>query len=130
MPQLNVELPSPLRSNLSAFAYFDHVYVINLERDTDRMTHMTSRLAKMGVPFERFAALAARGDEECAANPTLPPEYFASAASHRAVLCRAIASGKRRILILEDDVVFRDDTNEKLREVLCQLTGRGETLRP
>lgn len=68
-----------------AFGYFERAYVINLDREADRLAKMSARLARIGVPFERFAAVQARADERLFPDkPQLTPGYFACARSGNA----------------------------------------------
>jgi len=47
---------------------FDRAYVINRDQDVARMTLATERLAKVGIPFQRFSArcFSDRGKHPCA----------------------------------------------------------------
>jgi len=107
-----------------AFGSFDRAYVINRDRDGDRLAKMSARLGGIGVPFERFGALVARDDEPVfAGKPELTPGYFACARSHLAVLRSAMERGHERVIVLEDDAVFRDDTAERMARIVPQLQG-------
>jgi Flp pilus assembly protein TadD/GR25 family glycosyltransferase involved in LPS biosynthesis len=104
------------------FDYFSAVFVLNLDAERDRLARVTTRLEPLGISFERVSASAPRGDEPYDANkPNLRPERVAAARSHRAVLEKALAAGHERVLVLEDDVVFRDDVSERLAHLLPQL---------
>ena len=98
--------------------------MINLDRDARRLAKMSDRLARIGVPFERFGALEARDDEPVfAGRPELTSGYFACARSHLTVLRRAMQRGHERVIVLEDDAVFRDDTAERMARIVPQLRG-------
>jgi hypothetical protein len=106
------------------FGYFDRAYLINRERDADRLAKMSARLERIGVPFERFAAVEARADERLFPDkPQLTPGYFACARSHLAVLRMAMQPGHERVMVLEDDAVFRDDTAERMARIVPRLRG-------
>jgi hypothetical protein len=74
------------------------------------------------MPFERFAAEEARADEPLfPGKPQLTAGYFACARSHLAVLRTAMERGHERVIVLEDDAVFRDDTAERMARIVPQL---------
>jgi len=104
------------------FEYFDRVFVINLDHDAERLTRVGKRLGRLGMAFDRFAAcLPAPQDMENASQPQVTVGHFAAARSHRALLKQAYERGCERIVILEDDVVFRDDVTEWMRKIVPQL---------
>jgi hypothetical protein len=106
------------------FGYFDRAYVVSRDRDADRLVKMTTRLGRLGVAFERFAAVEARPDERLfPGKPQLTPAYFACARSHLAVLRMAMQRNLERVIVLEDDAVFRDDTAERMALIVPQLRG-------
>jgi len=86
---------------------FERAYVINRDQDVDRMRLAEQRLAAVGIPFERFSA-----------------KQFTEPANHRWLGTRgtnashlgAVESAKREnlsnVLIMEDDVIFREDFND------------------
>lgn len=86
-------------------------FVINLDRDTDRLAHIRAECARAGLTFERFSAL--RGDalpDELkpyfdAADPTLGNGEIGCYASHLAIMMR-IARGEVEtpVLVFEDDI--------------------------
>ena len=97
------------------------VWLINLDRDTDRRAAMERQLGALGLPYTRFAAingkeqaetLARRADAAAYArnmgSPILPGK-MGCYASHVTVWEAFIASDHPVALILEDDVVFHDD---------------------
>lgn len=97
------------------------IWLINLDRDTERRAAMETQLNALGLPFTRFPAiygkdhadkLAKRADTAAYArnmgNPILPGK-MGCYASHVAVWEAFIASDHKLALILEDDVVFHDD---------------------
>ncbi|WP_040591857.1 glycosyltransferase family 25 protein [Mesorhizobium metallidurans] len=89
--------------------------VINLDRSRDRLAHMTAEFARIGVGFERFAAIDARNRPDLALMPLrvkrksplrMTDAEIACLLSHRA--CWAIiATGDAAYgAIFEDDIVF------------------------
>jgi GR25 family glycosyltransferase involved in LPS biosynthesis len=102
--------------NGKIFGYFDHSFVINLERDTRRMELTARHLARLGIPFERFPAIEAlRNNADPKAN------LRAAAFSHRAVIELALKRGYERFLILEDDAILRDDVSAWMEKLTPSL---------
>ncbi|MEJ6403921.1 glycosyltransferase family 25 protein [Yoonia sp. 2307UL14-13] len=107
------------------------VWLINLDRDTDRLAAMDRQLAKMGMAYTRFpaiygkdcaAALAENVDADAYArnmgSPILPGK-MGCYASHLAVWDKFLKSSHDIALILEDDVVFHDDFLESVGVALA-----------
>ena len=108
------------RSEELGFAYFDKVYVLNLDADAERMRRVAVRLEKLGVPYERYAALTPPEGLK-PKSPEFTASHYACALSHQAILKQAWQGGLNRILIFEDDVVLRDDTPQWMRQIVPQL---------
>src|ERR1043165_776453 len=86
------------------------VFVINLDRRTDRMQRITSMLSDMGVEFERFRAIEGRDSVK------------ACRQSHLEVLRMQVERGLNKVLILEDDAVLeRMPTEEEFNAEWDQL---------
>ena len=115
------------------------VYLINLDRATERLAHMTERLTAAGLEFERVPAV----DGAVLPDPTpdfspasyallhgrrrYAPEigcYF----SHVACAKRLLDSDATHALILEDDVAFDPDIRTVLDEAL-EVSDRWNLLR-
>jgi hypothetical protein len=82
---------------------FDCAYVVNRDSDVDRFERVNLRLRNLEIPFKRFSA-----------HPPFRSELLFDACvySHIAILKEVLQSNCESVLILEDDVVFRDDTRE------------------
>jgi glycosyl transferase, family 25 len=89
--------------------------VINLDKSRERLAHMTAEFERIGVAFERVAAVEADACVTIAA--TLPHatawpfrqlalSEVASFLSHRACWARAAASSDTHVAIFEDDAHF------------------------
>jgi glycosyl transferase family 25 len=102
------------------------IWLINLDRDTDRLADMVAQLDGLGLTYTRFAAiygkdhvetLSQRADADGYArnmgSPIIPGK-MGCYASHIAVWEEFVASDYKVALILEDDVVFHDDFLESL----------------
>ncbi|MDB5293136.1 MAG: Flp pilus assembly protein TadD [Phycisphaerales bacterium] len=114
-----------LRSLAKGFDYFDQTYVINLESDADRLTRVSARLSRLGIAFERFAALPPPSTSARYWDPELRSAIGGCAASHRALLRLILERGQERALIFEDDVVLRDDAAQWMARIVPQLSVAG-----
>jgi Flp pilus assembly protein TadD/GR25 family glycosyltransferase involved in LPS biosynthesis len=108
------------RESEKAFGFFDQTYVLNLDSDTDRMKRVSARLQRLGVPYHRFSAMTPPTGLK-SKDPRFTAGHYACALSHRAMLQQAWNRGLERVLILEDDVVLRDDASEWMRNIVHQL---------
>lgn len=87
--------------------------VINLDRSVDRLAHVTGEFVKIGIPFERVAAVDAN-TVSLSCHLTRPEA--ACFLSHRACW-QIIADGADRFsAVFEDDVVFSHDAGAMLSD--------------
>jgi glycosyl transferase, family 25 len=100
---------------------FDHAFVINLDEDFERMDQMRERLNLLGIDFERFAAAHASPAERANIHPHLPPALLGCARSHLSLLRLIQERGYDSCLILEDDVMLRDDTQQVMQTISAEL---------
>lgn len=96
-------------------------WFINLDRATGRRADMEARIAALGLPVTRFAAIDGKADpgaiagavDEAAFRRNMGRAPLAAEVgcylSHLAVWQRFVDSGTPVALVLEDDVVFHDD---------------------
>jgi hypothetical protein len=123
--------PSRLGTPNTPQSAFDDIFILNLDRDREKLAHVTAMLEAHKVPASRFPAIdgnSAEFDEEwedyAAAEPTLPTERYTGnlliesrgAWGYLKTMQSLLQSAKKRdlhqILILEDDVMLhRDFTN-------------------
>ena len=103
------------------FHSFDYVYVVNLDADSQRMERVSARLRKLSVPFERFPARHPSSGQISFRDPRIKPGLYGCAESHAALLRLIRKREHENVLILEDDVVFRDDTVELMHQVAPEL---------
>lgn len=100
--------------------FFDRVVVINLDRRRDRWDALQKKFAAINWPFkdpERFSAY----DGSKLPVPvgwTSGPGTWGCMLSHREVLSRAIQDGLDNILILEDDIFFADNFEDRAIEFI------------
>lgn len=112
--------------------------VINLDADGARLAHMEAELGRVGLAFERFAAV--RGDKlpaeirpyfaEDSSSRILSAGEIGCYASHLAV-CQRIASGEiaSPALVLEDDVCLADDFALAIEALLRVLPAEWDLVR-
>lgn len=89
--------------------------VINLDRSIDRLVEITTEFARIGVSFERIAAVDARSDSlSFPALPHLTKAEIACFLSHRKCW-QIIADGADQyVAIFEDDAVLKGDAGPLL----------------
>ena len=80
--------------------HIDKVVYINLDRRTDRRTHMEAHLAEYDIAAERIAAIEHENG------------LYGCGLSHLAVLKMARDQGWNRVLILEDDIQFEVSSSQ------------------
>lgn len=90
--------------------YFDAVYVINLDRRTDRMERLDAQLKQLGIEYERFSAIDGKAQGIDPAN--------AGRMSHQKLIAQL---NKTKALILEDDALFVDNFQERFDRVMSSL---------
>lgn len=111
--------------------------VINLDRDADRLAHMQREFDKLGLTFQRFAAVNGANLPEhlrgyfapADANPLSPGETGCYA-SHLAI-CRAIVDGQlpAPLFVIEDDIEFPPDFVALMQDVLSKLPADWDIVR-
>ena len=116
------------------------IWLINLDRDSDRMAAMKVQLDALNLPFTRFAAVNGMDQHDALIKradaaayhrnmgSNLLPGKLGVFASHTQVWEEFIASDHKIALILEDDVVFHDDFLDSL-DVALANAARWDTLR-
>jgi GR25 family glycosyltransferase involved in LPS biosynthesis len=106
--------------------YFDHVYCLNLPECKERAEMTISRAQTFGISFTLFPAISGKlfGD----IHPTFSsskkttitnPNYMACAMSHLSIYRHALTNGYKKILIIEDDLLF----NKNMREIFDESVG-------
>jgi hypothetical protein len=103
------------REMADPFFFFDAIYCINLDRQTQRWEAVTKRFERLGIAhrIRRFAAIE-----------TPWSHHIGCALSHRAILAEAKAQGLDNILVFEDDVLFSESAIEELRTNVDELRSR------
>jgi GR25 family glycosyltransferase involved in LPS biosynthesis len=99
---------------------FDEIYVINLDRSTDRLKEVDSRLKRLGIKYQRISAVEGNklSYAEIRKETTLPSALFSTKAaigcalSHKKAWQDVVNRNLNRVLILEDDVVLAESNFE------------------
>ncbi len=102
-------------------------FVINLDKDTERMQFMHTQLSGMGIEYQRVAAILGKEytptkdeyDENVALLKTgqaLFPNELGCALSHKKVYEMIVANNIPLALIFEDDVLLPDNFNQIVTE--------------
>lgn len=107
-------------------AFFD-IYVINLDRDPGRLARFRERMDKNHLTFIRIAGIDGKQlDRQTLVNKqTITPAFNEIATpgeigcilSHKAVWTNASTSTKPYIVVLEDDLMIKDDFARQLWEL-------------
>jgi hypothetical protein len=97
--------------------YFKEAFYINLDDRVDRQIHMNNELTKFGLNdfVKRYSAIKAdvKTPQNC---------MIASGTSHRNIIQYAYENDIENILILEDDVFFKDGAMELIEKSLESLS--------
>jgi hypothetical protein len=94
------------------FGYFDQAYLLNLDKDTDRMKRAERRLNRLSIPFERVSGEV---------SPAGQPNYVGGGLSQKKMLETILARGQKRAILFEDDVLLRDDVHAWMGKIVPQL---------
>lgn len=108
--------------------YFDNIYVLNLDRRSDRLEKTKSKLNKLGIKFKRFSAIDGNnlyGDYDftnfVVGKGMLENKYaLACFKSHIEIVKDAKLNNYNRILIFEDDILISKDIHihiQKLKNI-------------
>jgi len=93
--------------------YFCKIYCINLDRRQDRWVLAKAEFDRLGLDVQRIAGV------DIPKNPGL-----GCSRSHELVLEDILYNGYDRVLILEDDVVFKLDAKERFSEAMLSPLAR------
>ena len=114
-------------NQLDFYAFFDRVFVVNLDKRKDRWNRFLADLPPtwpFGPPI-RFPAVDGSKED-------LPVNWQENAGawgcfqSHVSILRQAIENKYNRILVLEDDALFCEDFSSRTIEFLCALPSSWE----
>jgi GR25 family glycosyltransferase involved in LPS biosynthesis len=102
------------------------VYVINLDKDKDRLQRVDAQLRSNGITYERYPAVlgVTVGTHPALSqfcNRFCTDAMKGCALSHTNIWKEMIAEGHRAVLILEDDAQFTHDFDTELAKVWSQV---------
>ncbi len=105
-------LDQTARQVANPFTFFDAIFALNLDDDTERWQAAQHRYAVLDIAWrvERFPAV-----------PTPQNHHRGCTQSWRAMIAEADRRGYEHMLVLEDDAVFLDDTLEVLAGATAEL---------
>jgi GR25 family glycosyltransferase involved in LPS biosynthesis len=103
--------------------YVDNVYLINMDKDIDRLERVKKECEIVNIEFERFPGIKLSDLSKNIMDKYVPHEtqlYGANGMigcglSHLFVWKDAIKKNYKNILVLEDDVYFTDDFSSYLK---------------
>jgi len=107
--------------------FFDKSYCINLDRRTDRWEeNCLPQFKKLNLDVERFSATDGKNLTLLHGSPY--NGELAGSMSHLEVIKKAKKENVEKLLLLEDDVVFRDDTNDMFSNTINNVPDNWDIL--
>lgn len=109
--------------------YIDNVYVINMDKSSDRLKNMERNVPIMGKPFNRISAIVGKelSKEDLKQYTTDSCQLFCTPSmigcylSHKKTWETMIANNDKYALIMEDDCELIDSFQQDLKNVLDEL---------
>ena len=109
--------------------YVDNVYLINMDKDTERLEKVTKECKKFNINFERFRGVDPLKISKKELNKYVsktcqnicPNGLIGSGVSHMKIYEDALKNNYKNILVLEDDVYFSEDLYEELNKAMTEL---------
>jgi glycosyltransferase involved in cell wall biosynthesis len=94
--------------------YFDKIYCINLDRRQDKWNIVSKKFDKLEIQVERFSGIDGNTipTTELAKYNTINKYEVGCMLSHYRIIQDAKVHGYKRILILEDDILFIENFNQ------------------
>lgn len=107
----------------------DQIYLINMDKDMDRLSMATKEFKKHNISFKRFSGVDGKsldaGTQKQYISPVCgmfcPYGVQGCAMSHIKVWEDVVKHGYAHVIVFEDDVVLDDDFNAKLKDHLEEL---------
>ena len=104
----------------------DKVFVINLDKDKQRLEKIDASLRKQGISYERIPGIlgsTVKDDDRLTGfcNIFCTDGIKGCALSHHTAWEQMIQNGYSRILVFEDDAIIPPDFDEKVRDVMARL---------
>jgi GR25 family glycosyltransferase involved in LPS biosynthesis len=108
--------------------YFDGIYCINLDRRPDRWEkNCLPQFEKLGLSVERFSAVDGKTDIDIGHGNYYNAE-LAGSMSHLNAIKKARDNNIKKLLLLEDDVVFKENANEMFSNLINNVPNDWEYL--
>ena len=108
--------------------YFDHVYCLSLTHSVDRRSVMQKKAQEVGLRYSYYPGIYGslltnvyEAVKKAGATDILNANYMACALSHLSIYKDALNRGRKNILILEDDLLFHREINEKFTSIKPQI---------
>jgi glycosyl transferase family 25 len=109
--------------------YVDNVYLINMDKDTNRLEKVTKECKKFNINFERFSGVNPLKLSKKELNKYVsktcqnicPNGLIGGGVSHMKIYEDALKNNYKNILVLEDDVYFSDELYEELNNAMLEL---------
>jgi glycosyl transferase family 25 len=109
--------------------YVDNVYLINMDKDCDRLEKVTKECDKVGIKFQRFTGVKVSDVSQNILDKYIPDEtqkygpngMIGCGLSHLFVWQDAVKNNYKNIVVLEDDVHFTYDFNEYLHNIMEEV---------
>lgn len=108
--------------------YFDHVYCLTLPHCEERQAFTTKKANAADLRFEYYPGIYGHLLKnvhsifsKATSTQITNPNYMACALSHLSIYKHALSTGKKRILVLEDDLLFHRDLNKKFNEIYPEI---------
>jgi GR25 family glycosyltransferase involved in LPS biosynthesis len=99
--------------------FFDHIYCINLDRRTDRYEECLKEFQKINITVERVSAIDGKPIFKEGLN--LNAGNYGLFLTQKKILQDAIDHNYKNFLMLEDDVTFNNNINERFFEKIKAL---------
>jgi glycosyl transferase, family 25 len=109
-----------------------HAYVINLDRASERRTHIITELSKSKLDYEIVSGVDGRDldlydpgivEQSVRAESWFQPGIVGCALSHLCVYRKMLADGHDQALVLEDDVTLPADLDNLTEALVGQVIG-------
>ena len=109
--------------------YVDNVYLINMDKDTERLIKVTKECKKFNINFERFSGVNPLKLSKKELNKYVtqtcqnicPNGIIGCGVSHLKIYEDALKNNYKNILVLEDDVYFCDELYEEIDNAMKEL---------
>ena len=109
--------------------YVDNVYLINMDKDTERLEKVTKECKKFNINFERFSGVNPLKLSKRELNKYVtrtcqnicPNGIIGCGISHMKIYEDALKNNYKNILVLEDDVYFDEKLYEELNKAMTEL---------